>query len=214
MSSRTVFWTFVLSVLLVASAVAQNKKPQALLPDSSSGRTTTNSSASANSAPVSENYKIGAGDVLNIHVWKEPELSRTVPVRPDGKISMPLIGEVVAEGATVQDLQTKINTAYRSYVNTPEVTVIVQEARSQRFNVVGQVQKPGSFVISQPTTVLDAIALVGGFRDFAKTKKIYVLRPNGSGTPQRIAFNYNKVVKGEDPQQNITLQPGDTVVVP
>ena len=159
-------------------------------------------------------YELGAGDLLSIHVWKEPDLSRVVPVRPDGNLTLPLIGEIRASGMTAAELQGKITTELRKYLENPDVTVIVQEARSKRFNVVGEVQKPGSFVIAQPTTVLDAVALVGGFRDFAQTKKMYVLRVSGNGTTQRLPFNYQKVIKGENQQQNILLEPGDTVVVP
>lgn len=166
------------------------------------------------SASVPTDYKIGPGDVLAVHIWREPDLSRTVLVRPDGKLSLPLVGEIAANDTTVGELQTKLTAGYRNYINDPSITVIVQEARSHRFNVVGQVQRPGSFVMTQPTTVLDAIALVGGFRDFAKTKKIYVLRKKPDGTTAQFAFDYNKVVKGQNWEQNIQLQSGDTIVVP
>ena len=102
----------------------------------------------------------------------------------------------------------------QSYISEPEVTVIVQEIRSQRFNILGQVAKPGSYLLSNSATVLDAIALAGGFRDFARKKSIYVLRQSGDGAQARLAFNYNEVIKGNSPQQNIKLKPRDTVVVP
>jgi polysaccharide export outer membrane protein len=168
----------------------------------------------AKSFPNYEKYLIGADDVLAIDVWHEKELSRVVPVRPDGKISLPLLGDLQASGLTPVQLQASIAGRLDTYVGHPEVTVIVQEARSQRFNVVGEVQKAGSYVLGQPLTVLDALALAGGFRDFAKSKKIYVLRLRLDGSQNRIPFNYKELIKGKNIAQNVLLQPGDTVVVP
>jgi polysaccharide export outer membrane protein len=159
-------------------------------------------------------YVIGPDDVLAVNVWKEDEISRQVPVRPDGKVSLPLIGDVEATGLTPLELQQSIRARLAAYLVNPTVTVMVQEARSHRFNVVGEVEHPGSFVLGQPLTVLDALAMAGGFRDFAKTGSIYVLRLNADGTHQRIPFNYKHVISGRNLQQNIHLQPGDTVVVP
>jgi polysaccharide export outer membrane protein len=159
-------------------------------------------------------YKIGSDDVLTINVWKEPELSRDVPVRPDGKISLPLIGDMVASGRTPAELQTSIRDQLSRFVSHPEVTVIVKEVKSHRFNIVGEVERPGSYALSTPMTVLDGIAIAGGFRDFAKTGKIYVLRINGDGAHIRLPFNYKKVIKGENFQQNVKLEPRDTIVVP
>lgn len=159
-------------------------------------------------------YVIGADDVLAVDVWKEKEVSRVLPVRPDGKISLPLIGDLQASGLTPQQLQASVTVKLRAYIDKPEVSVIVQEARSHRFNVVGEVQKPGSYTLGQPLTVLDALALAGGFRDFAKAKKIYVLRVHPDGSNERIPFNYKQVIKGKKLAENIPLEPGDTVVVP
>ena len=159
-------------------------------------------------------YVIGADDVLAVNVWKEEEISRQVPVRPDGKVSLPLAGEVQAAGLTPVQLQESIRTKLAAYLVNPTVTVMVQEARSRRFNVVGEVQHPGSYVLGQPLTVLDALALAGGFRDFASTGGIYVLRLHGDGSHERIGFNYKQVISGRNLAQNIRLQPGDTVVVP
>lgn len=159
-------------------------------------------------------YVIGPDDVLAVNVWKEDEISRQVPVRPDGKVSLPLIGDVQAAGLTPLELQESIRARLAAYLVNPTVTVMVQEARSHRFNVVGEVEHPGSFVLGQPLTVLDALAMAGGFRDFAKTGAIYVLRLNADGSHQRIPFNYKQVISGRSLQQNIRLQPGDTVVVP
>jgi polysaccharide biosynthesis/export protein len=159
-------------------------------------------------------YVIGPDDVLAVNVWKEDEISRQVPVRPDGRVSLPLIGDVQAAGLTPLELQQSIRSRLTAYLVNPTVAVMVQEARSRRFNVVGEVEHPGSFVLGQPLTVLDALAMAGGFRDFAKTGGIYVLRLNADASHQRIPFNYKQVISGRSLQQNIHLQPGDTVVVP
>ena len=152
--------------------------------------------------------------MLAVNVWKEAEVSRTLTVRPDGKISMPLIGELQASGKTPKQLQDEIGTKLSTYIPEPEVTVIVQEIRSHRFNILGKVERPGSYLLTNSTTVLDAIALAGGFRDFAKQKSIYVLRVNPDGTKMRLTFNYKQVVKGNNPEQNVRLEARDTVVVP
>jgi polysaccharide export outer membrane protein len=161
-----------------------------------------------------DSFVIGADDVLAVNVWKEPDISRSVPVRSDGKITLPLVGELQAGGQTPRQLQTEITTKLRNFISEPEVTVMVQEIRSQRFNILGQVSKPGSYLISNSARVLDAIAVAGGFRDFAKKKSIYVLRPTPDGGQTRLAFNYSDVVKGKSPEQNVELRPHDTIVVP
>jgi polysaccharide biosynthesis/export protein len=163
---------------------------------------------------TASDYVIGPDDLLAVNVWKEDEISRQVPVRPDGRVSLPLIGDVQAAGLTPLELQQSIRTRLAAYLVNPTVAVMVQEARSHRFNVVGEVEHPGSFVLGQPLTVLDALALAGGFRDFAKTGAIYVLRLNADRSHQRIPFNYKQVINGRNLQQNIHLQSGDTVVVP
>jgi polysaccharide export outer membrane protein len=172
---------------------------------------TTNSTAK--SAVDSQTYVIGENDVLDIDVWKEKEISRSIPVRPDGKISLPLIGEIPASGMTPLQLQEDIARRLKDFLANPAVTVIVTDPRSHHFNVMGTVAKPGSYPLSQSTTVLDAISLAGGFRDFAKETKIYVLR-NVAGKQTRLPFNYKDAIKGKNPEKNVVLQPGDTVVVP
>jgi len=151
---------------------------------------------------------------LAVNVWKEPEISRSVPVRSDGKISLPLIGEVQASGQTPKQLEVEIASKLQNYIAEPDVTVIVQEIKSQRFNILGQVARPGSYLLTNSMTVLDAIAMSGGFRDFAKQKSIYVLRAASGGEQVRLAFNYKDVIKGKHPEQNIVLLPRDTVVIP
>ena len=168
----------------------------------------------SNSVPSQDGYVIGPSDVLAINVWKDAELSRTMPVRPDGKISLPLIGEIQASGFTAAQLQERIGKKLQVYIAHPEVNIIVQEIKSRSFNVVGKVAKPGSFDLAKPTTVLDAIALAGGFQDFAKLTKIYVLRRMSDGSQKMLPFNYKRVILGRALDQNVELQPGDTVVVP
>jgi polysaccharide export outer membrane protein len=159
-------------------------------------------------------YVIGANDALAIDVWKEPNVSRSVSVRSDGKISLPLVGELQASGQTPQQLEQEITKRLQSYISEPEVTVIVSESKSQKVNILGMVAHPGAFLLTSSTTVLDAVAMAGGFKDFAKQKSVYVLRQAPDGTQQKIPFNYKDVIKGKNPEQNIRLQAGDTVVVP
>ena len=159
-------------------------------------------------------YVIGANDVLAINVWKEPDISRSVPVRSDGKISLPLVGELTASGQTPLQLEQEITKRLQNYISEPEVTVIVTDSKSQKVNIMGMVTRPGAYLLTSTTTVLDAIAMAGGFKDFAKQKSIYVLRQAPDGTQKRIPFNYKEVIKGQNPEQNIRLQTGDTVVVP
>jgi len=157
---------------------------------------------------------IGPEDVLAISVWKEPDISRNVPVRPDGKISLPLVGELQASGLTASQLQDVIAQKLKDYISNPQVNVIVQEVRSRSFNVVGKVLKPGSYDLAKPMTVLDAIALAGGFQDFAKVTKIYVLRRMEDGSQRMLPFNYKLVIKGKRLDENVELRSGDTIVVP
>ena len=161
-----------------------------------------------------EGFVIGTEDILNINVWKEPEISKILPVRPDGMITLPLVGEIKAKGQTPVQLQEAIAAELKKYMADPQVTVIVSEVHSLTFNVVGLVMKPGYYPLTRRMTVLDAIALSGGFQPFAKQKKVYVLRAAANGKQVRLPFNYKDVIKGKRPDENIELQPRDTVVVP
>src|SRR3984893_1110873 len=161
-----------------------------------------------------DSFVIGPDDVLAVSVWKEPDISRSIPVRSDGKISLPLVGEVQATGQTPLKLEEEIAARLKNYIAEPEVTVIVQQINSQKFNILGMVTRPGSYAIANAATVLDAIAVAGGFRDFAKQKSIYILRQSADGSQTRLRFNYKEVVKGQNPAQNIKLLPRDTIVVP
>lgn len=188
-------------------------------PGPASDATTTTATLAQNDQPTQasrrdDTYVIGDDDILAINVWKEPELTRQVTVRSDGRISLPLAGEVQAAGRTPTQLEQEITEKLRGFITDPQVTVIVQETKSQKFNVLGQVIKPGSYPLTNGTTVVDAVATAGGFKDFAKRKSIYVLRQNPAGRETRILFNYEKFIKGKSAIQNILLKPGDTVVVP
>jgi polysaccharide export outer membrane protein len=162
--------------------------------------------------PGDDTFVIGNDDVLAINVWKEPDFSRSISVRSDGKISLPLLGEVQAAGLTPLQLQHDLATKLRDYITKPEVTVMVEQINSKKFNILGQVTKPGAYSLALAPTIVDAIALAGGPKDFAKQKSIYILRQNPSGGQTRIAFNYKDFLKGKN--QNVKLEPHDTVVVP
>jgi polysaccharide export outer membrane protein len=165
-------------------------------------------------APADAQYLIGKEDILAVQVWREPELSRLVAVRPDGNISLPLVGEVAAAGKTPLELQKKLTDLLGTYMKSPEVSVIVQDTRSQRFSVLGEVMRPGSYPLSKPMTVLDALSLAGGFRDFAKSEKMFILRINADGTRCRIPVSYKKILSVKGTNQNVELQVHDTLVIP
>jgi polysaccharide biosynthesis/export protein len=160
-------------------------------------------------APVDPNtYVIGPEDIVSIGVFNEPELTRSESVRPDGKITMPLIGDMQAEGLTPERLKTQMKQALSTYINNPDVTITIMQVNSKRYTIAGEVNRPGPVALVLPTKVFDALSSVG-FRDFANTKKIVIIR----GT-QRIKFNYKDVLHGKHLEQNIFLEPGDTIYVP
>jgi len=194
-------------------AASAQKATKVMVP--AAGNTAAPMTAPASpSDAVDPSFIIGPSDVLNVSVWKEPDISRTVPVRLDGKITLPLAGDIMASGLTTDQLQLSIKEKLEPFLNDPEVTVIVQEAKSKKVNIFGRVSKPGSYELTKPTTVLDGIAMAGGLGDFAKASKIYVLRTDANGQTQRLKFNYKDVLKGKNPAQNIQLLPHDTIVVP
>ncbi len=204
---------FLACVMMTAYA----QEPAQALAEHTSGTGSSSPSPAATThsvAAVEANYVIGADDVLAVDVWHEHELSRVLSVRPDGKISLPLAGEMLVAGQTPLQLQDTITQRLKEYLEHPQVTMMVQEPKSQKFNVVGEVMKPGSFGFGHPVTILDAIALAGGFREFAKSKKMYVIRIAPDGSRQRLHVNYNDVVRGKKSAENIVLHSHDTVVVP
>jgi polysaccharide biosynthesis/export protein len=170
--------------------------------------------ALSRSARPDGDFIIGNDDVLAINVWKEPDLTRQLPVRSDGKISLPLIGDVQAAGRTPTQLEQDITDKLKAFITDPQVAVIVQQINSLKFNILGEVVRPGSYPLTSGMTIVDAIAAAGGFKDFAKKKGIYVLRQNTSGSESRYEFNYNEFIKGKNTKQNITLKQHDTVIIP
>jgi polysaccharide biosynthesis/export protein len=198
--------TVVLGFILIAVGPA--------LGQTQSDGQSTGESAAANSKPHDENFIIGNNDMLAISVWKEPELTKSVPVRSDGKISMPLVGEIQATGRTPLQLEQDITAKLKNFITTPEVTVIVQQVNSRKYNLLGEIVKPGSYPLVTTTTIMDAIAAAGGFRDFAKKTGVYVLRKNPDGSEIRLKFNYKDFIKGKNSSQNFKIEPNDTIIVP
>ncbi|MFZ0463692.1 MAG: polysaccharide biosynthesis/export family protein [Candidatus Acidiferrales bacterium] len=211
-------WMLIVPALVIGmlSAAGQDKKTTSAAADPPSKAVQPAQPTTTVEKPVIDvkTYVIGENDLLTIDVWKEKEISQQIPVRPDGKISLPLIGEIQASGLTPLQLQDDITRKLKAYIENPEVTVIVDDPRSHQFNIVGQIARPGTYPLSESMTVLDAIAESGGFKDFAKETKIYVLRPMPGGIRVRIPFDYKAVIRGRDLQENVVLKPGDTVVVP
>jgi polysaccharide export outer membrane protein len=156
-------------------------------------------------------YVIGPDDTLYISVWKEPDLTETLPVRADGMISMPLLNDVRAAGLTPMELGLALTDKLKKYVSDPHVTIVVTQMNSQRVYVTGEVLHPGSMNLTPNMTVLQALSSAG-FTQFANTKGIYVLR-NENGTERKFPVNYKRLIKGEG-GQNIALKPADTIVVP
>jgi polysaccharide export outer membrane protein len=174
--------------------------------------------AAARSAPapgttVPADYVIGAEDVLSIVFWRDKDLSAEVVVRPDGKISLPLLNDVQAAGLTPEQLRSALEKAANRYIEDPNAAVVVKQINSRKFFITGQVTKPGTYPLTAPTTVLQAIALAGGLLEYADTKHISVMRVQ-DGHPQSLRFNYKDVTRRKNVAQNVYLQPGDTIVVP
>jgi polysaccharide biosynthesis/export protein len=206
--------TVVVSLMIAGLAAAQDtmKRP----PTAATSAPAASVPAAAAPAPaagvaVGPEYKIGVDDVLDIAVWNNTTVSRTVPVRPDGKITLPLINEVQAAGLTPSQLRASLMAKLVEYMPTPELSVIVREVHSNKISVLGEVRKAGRYDITQRATVLDAVALAGGFNDWARRSKLVIMRQEASGV-KRIPVNYNRIVAEED--ENVILQPGDIVVVP
>jgi polysaccharide biosynthesis/export protein len=163
--------------------------------------------------PATEAYVIGAGDVLQVFVWKEPDLTRDVTVRLDGRITLPLLGDVVAAGRTPSDLSAELGRQLARFVDAPMVTLGVAQATSARVYVLGQVAQPGTFPLTGRTTVLQALALAGGLREFVKPERILVIREE-PGLRAPLVVNYKRLEGGSDITQNLVLKPGDTILVP
>jgi polysaccharide biosynthesis/export protein len=191
--------------MLAQADPAKNDKPATEKPEPPS--------ATSFSAPAAgSDYVIGSDDQLHISVWKEPDLTETLPVRPDGKISLPLLNDVPAAGLTPAQLAASITDRLKKYIADPRVTVVVTAMNSRRIFVTGEVTHTGPMPLLPHMTMLQALA-GAGFTQFANVKAIYLLRTE-NGKQVKIPFNYKEVVKGRHPEQNIPLKPGDTIVVP
>ena len=207
--------------LVSAQTSTTNQNPQAVEPAAGTQRPPLNkpvaTSGSAAGVPARSgaasqaDYRLGVGDKLRIEVYRDQQLSQTVQIRPDGKITLPLVGDIAAAGLTSLELRDRLATSLREYVTNPVVTVIVVETIAPLVYVMGEVNNPGSIELHGPLNALQALAMAGGFKDFANTKKIQVLRRTSRGQ-QTIPFNYRDALRGEGPP--MLLQPGDTIVVP
>ena len=162
---------------------------------------------------VEEKYQLGPEDVIEISVWKEPDLTKQITISPDGKISYPLVGDVQVAGKTVKQVREEISKRLEKFVTDAQVTVILLKTQYYKIYVVGKVNKPGEFLVGRPANVMQALAMAGGLTPFASPSKIVILRRVG-GTEQTLPFDYKSVSKGDFLEQNITLLPGDVVVVP
>jgi polysaccharide export outer membrane protein len=165
------------------------------------------------SAPTPPDYVIGPEDVLSIIVWREKDLSVEVAVRPDGKISVPLLNEVQAAGLTPEQLRLQLTEAAGKLIEEPNVTVVVKEVNSRKVFVIGQVGKPGPYPLAGPTTVLQLLSTAGGIAEYADAKNIRIMR-TVNGKPVSFKFNFKDVAEGKKLEQNIELRPGDTIIVP
>jgi polysaccharide export outer membrane protein len=202
-----VLWSAVLAV------PARGDGRQSTQTNTQASAPATAQSTTPQAATQDPNYKIGPQDVLDISVWKEPELTRVLPVRPDGKVSMPLLNDVQAAGLTPTQLASKITNDLKKFVTDPQVTVIVTQINSQRVYILGEVGRAGAYPLLPGETILQALSSAGGLGPFANGKKIYVLR-QVNGKQERYPFNYKEVLAGKRADENIPLKAGDTIVVP
>lgn len=201
-ASRTLFAAGMFCLLVVFGACGSGA-PQ---PNTAAG----SRRAAANGAPP---FVLGVGDVVRVSVYKSPELDVTVPVRPDGRISVPLLGEEQAAGLTVEQLRQNLTEGYRQYVTAPVVSVSLQEVNSQKIFVSGEVNNPGQFDLKQETRLMQALAMAGGLTPYAKKDRVVILRTTG-GRQTRIKVDLKAIISGDRPSDNIVLQPGDTIFVP
>jgi polysaccharide export outer membrane protein len=211
MKRKAKYAVIALAVVLAAPLFAQKDPPK----QDNSGSAQSGNPAKTPPVPstADSTYIIGPSDKLDISVWNQPQLTRMVPVRPDGMISLPLINDVQASGRTPEQLRSILTEKWAKFVNDPQVTVIVALMDSQRVYVLGQVGRVGAFPMLPGMNVLQAISTAGGLTLFAKESSIYVLRTE-NGKQLRFPFDYKAVMSGKKPEQNIVLKPGDTVVVP
>lgn len=201
-----------LCVVLAAPAFAQAPKPApppAAAPQASPAPAT----AAAPTAELPPDYVIGPDDVLGIVYWKDKDMTIDAHVRPDGRIALPLLNEVQAAGLTPEQLRTRLTEESQKYMEDPNITVVVRMINSRKTFITGEVNKPGSYPLTSPTSVMQLIAMAGGLREYANSKKIVIMRTE-NGRQISLQFNYKDVIAGKNLKQNIELKPGDTVVVP
>jgi polysaccharide biosynthesis/export protein len=210
MLKRLPLW-LALSLMLAIPARAQEGAEKKQTTETQKATRTSNTAKKP--ATEDPNYIIGAQDVLDVSVWKEPDLTRSVPVRPDGKISLPLLNDVQAAGLTPTQLAAQVTESLKKFVTDPQVTIIVTTINSQRIYIMGEVIRAGAYPLLPDMTVLQGLSSAGGFTQFANTKKIYVLRQE-NGKQEKYPFNYKEVVAGKRADQNFILKAGDTIVVP
>jgi len=206
-NSRAICVLFLAAILIPAAAFAQGKGQAN---SKAKEAKETKESAGPQSDPL---YIIKPNDILEVFVWKEPDLTRKVLVRPDGRISFPLVQDLQAAGVTPGDLKERIEERLKEYLSSPSVTVVVDAIQSYRIFVTGKVQKPGAQILEKPITVLQALAIAGGFQEYAKDAEISIIRNNDKES-SIFHFNYREVIRGTNLSQNIFLQSGDVVVVP
>jgi polysaccharide export outer membrane protein len=201
----------VLSTVILLSAAAFAQSPSRVSPVSGPAAAPRATAATTNPPATSPDYKLVTGDKLRIEVYKDAQLSQSLQIRPDGKITLPLVGDIAAAGRTPTELRDSISGALKDYITNPVVTVIVVETVPQEISVMGEVNTPGPQPLKGQVSVLQALATAGGFKDFAKTKDIRILRKTATGT-QTIPFNYKDAIRGDG--RTVYLQPGDIVIVP
>jgi polysaccharide export outer membrane protein len=216
--SLTTF-TLAATLLVPSPAAAQSSSanpsaspaPRQPVPSASSTTPSRSAGKTSSSLWTDADYKLGAGDKLRVDVYRNEQLSQSVQIRPDGKITLPLINDVPAAGKTPSELKDALTTQFKEYVNNPVVTVIVQDAVSAQISIIGEVRSPGPQVMNGSLTVLQALAKAGGLGEFANKSKIHILRHNGSRT-ESVDYDYKRTLNGE--AEDVYLQPGDTIVVP
>ena len=212
-ATRMILTLLVMTATLAGPALAQDASAQKPEKPGKKEAPATSSTPAPMSATDDPDFVIGPEDMLNINVWKEIELSHAVQVRPDGKISLPLVNDIQAAGLTPLQLAISITEKLRKFIAEPHVTVIVTSILSRRIYIMGEVGHSGAFPLLHGMTVLQALSAAGSFGQFADTRKIYILRTE-AGKQVKYPFNYKEVIKGHHQEQNIELKPGDTIVVP
>jgi polysaccharide export outer membrane protein len=213
MAIKSAIIAVVTAGLMAGGTRASERRPTPDKQEEGKGTKSQTTATTVQSVGGDAAYKIGPQDVLKIDVWKEEQLTRTVPVRPDGKITLPLLNDVQAVGLTPMELAGVISDQLKKYINGPQVTVSVTEINSRRVYVNGEVTKAGAYALLPHMTVLQALSSSGGFTQFARVKNIYVLRTE-NGKQIKMPFNYKEAISGKNVAQNIELQPGDVIVVP